>query len=75
MKFIALDLAVLEKTLDAGSYTVADLASKGLCKKGTLVKLLGKGPVSKKFQLTVNASSKGAKDAVAKAGGAVVIAK
>lgn len=60
-------------TLDAGTYTVADLKLKRLVRKGDLVKLLGTGGVTKKFALEVHAASKSAKEAIHKAGGSVTI--
>jgi large subunit ribosomal protein L15 len=66
------NLASLE-ALDAGTYTIADLKTKRLIRKGDLVKVLGDGSISKKLQLEVHAASKSAKDAIAKAGGSVTI--
>ncbi len=67
-----INLASLE-TLDAGTYTIADLKKKRLIRKGDLVKVLGTGGVSKKFQLEVHAASTSAKEAITKAGGSVTI--
>lgn len=67
------NLATLEKSLEAGSYTLADLLKKRLVRKGRLVKLLGQGTLSKKIELHVHAASKSAKAAVAKAGGTVTL--
>lgn len=64
-------LATLEKLLPAGTYAVADLTARGIAKRNKPVKLIGSTAVSKAFVLTVNAASKGAKDAVKKAGGDV----
>lgn len=66
------NLASLE-TLDAGTYTVADLKVKRLVRKGDLVKVLGEGALSKKLQLEVHAASASAKAAITKAGGSVTI--
>lgn len=71
-EYEVVNLSSLE-TLDAGSYTVADLKQKRLVRKGDLVKVLGDGSISKKLQLEVHAASKSAKDAIAKAGGSVTI--
>lgn len=57
--------------LPAGSYDAAALFLHHLVQKGRPVKLLGKGTVTKKFELTVHAVSKGAKEAIQKAGGTV----
>lgn len=73
LKFEVLNVSMLEKTLPAGSYTVADLASKRIVRNGKLVKILANGNVTKKFDLQVHAASKAAKDAIKKAGGSVTI--
>lgn len=67
-----INLSALE-SLDAGSYTVADLKRKRLVRKGDLVKVLGTGSVTKKLALEVHAASKSAKEAITKAGGSVTI--
>lgn len=68
-----LNLDVLETQLEAGSYDPAALKTHGLIHNKQPVKLLGRGTVSKKFALTVHASSASAKAAVEKAGGSVTI--
>ncbi len=75
VKFAVLTVELIEKVLPAGSYTAADLRARGLIKKSAPIKLIGNGKVTKAFKLTVNAASKGAKDAVQKAGGSVTVAK
>ncbi len=72
VNFEPLNLDVLE-TLDAGSYDVAALRTEKIIRTKLPVKLLGRGAVTKKFALTVNAASKSAKQAVEKAGGSVTI--
>lgn len=72
-EYEVINLATLEKTLDAGTYTMADLLMKRVVKKGRLVKLLANGSVSKKFDLHVHAASKAAKEAVTKAGGKLTL--
>lgn len=74
-QYEVINLATLEKTLDAGTYTLADLLKKRLVRKGTLVKLLGQGTVSKKFDLQVHAASKAAKAALTKAGGSLTLVR
>lgn len=69
-----LNLDVLE-ALDAGSYDVAALRAKRLLRTGNPVKLLSRGAVTKKFTLSVHATSAKAKQAVEKAGGTVTIIK
>lgn len=64
-------VGALEKKLDAGTYDVEALKKSGVVSTNKPVKLLNTGEVKKKFVLTVNAASKGAIEAVAKAGGSV----
>lgn len=68
-----LNLDVLEKRVEAGSYDVAALKALRIVSGRCPVKLLGRGMVIKKFSLTVNAASRSAKAAVEKAGGSVTI--
>lgn len=70
-----LNLDSLERKAQAGTYDVAALAGLGLVAGNRPVKLLGRGQITKKLALTVNASSKSAKEAIEKAGGSVTIAK
>lgn len=68
-----MNIDTLEKTLEAGTYDAAMLRGRGILTTKHPVKLLGRGTVSKKFELTVDAVSKSAMEAVAKAGGKVTI--
>ncbi len=68
-----LNLDILEKRLEAGTYDVAKLKSLRIVSGRSPVKLLGRGTITKKLSLTVNAASKSAKEAVEKAGGSVTI--
>ncbi len=70
-----LNLAELESKLDAGSYSAAQLREAGLVSSKRPVKILGDGKVTKKFELSVQAASKSAKDAITKAGGTLTIVK
>jgi large subunit ribosomal protein L15 len=70
-----LNLDVLEKRVEAGTYDVAALVQKRIVSGRSPVKLLGRGATTKKYVLTVNAASKTAKAAIEKAGGSVTIAK
>lgn len=70
-----LNLDDLEARADAGSYDAASLASLRLVRKGRPVKLLGRGEVKKKFDLTVHAASGSAKEAIEKAGGSVTLVR
>jgi large subunit ribosomal protein L15 len=68
-----LNLDILEKRVPAGSYDLAALKSLRIISGRGPVKLLGRGAITKKLSLTVNAASKSAKAAVEKAGGSVTI--
>lgn len=68
-----LSLALLERKLEAGSYTIADLHTKRLLRTKRPVKLLGSTAVTKKFTLEVHAASKGAKKVIEDVGGKVMI--
>lgn len=70
-EYEVINLSTLEKVLPAGTYTIEDLLKKRLVRKGKLVKILGLGSLTKKFDLHVHAASKSAKEAIAKAGGSV----
>jgi large subunit ribosomal protein L15 len=69
-----LTLSTLER-LEAGAYDIAALKQARIVQSNRPVKLLARGAVSKKFTLTVNAASPGARAAVEKAGGSVTIKK
>lgn len=69
-----LNLSALER-LEAGSYDADTLRAKRVLSTKKPIKLLGRGAVTKAYQLTVHAASKSAKEAVAKAGGSVTIVK
>ncbi len=71
----ALNLDILEKKLEAGTYDVPALVAKRIITGNRSVKLLGRGEVKKKFVLTVNAASKSSRAAIEKAGGSVTIVK
>lgn len=70
-----LNLDVLEEKLAAGNYDVAALRKARVIKSSLPVKLLGRGAVTKKFALTVNAASKSAKTLLEKAGGSLTIVR
>lgn len=72
-EYEVLNLDTLEAKLEAGSYDVAALrAAKIVCTKKP-VKILSRGELKKKFDLSVHAASKAAKEAIEKAGGKVTI--
>jgi large subunit ribosomal protein L15 len=74
-EYEVLNLGLLEKRLEAGTYTLADLRTKGVLRTKQPVKLLAHGDVTKKFSLEVHAASKAAKEALKKAGGTLTIVK
>ncbi|MBI3331572.1 50S ribosomal protein L15 [Candidatus Peregrinibacteria bacterium] len=71
----ALNVDSLESLLEGGTYSVKDLREKRLLNTSKPVKLLARGGITKKFALSVHASSKSARAAVEKAGGSVTIVK
>ncbi len=73
--YSALNLSLIEKTLPAGSYTIADLVNKRLVHQGKKIKILATGGITKKYDLEAHAASKSAKEAVKKAGGSIMIVK
>lgn len=62
-----------EKFEDNSTITIVELAEKNLIKGKKPVKLLNRGEVTKKFNITVDAASKTAISAIEKAGGSVTI--
>jgi large subunit ribosomal protein L15 len=73
VSYEVLNIGILEEKLEAGVYDIAALKAAKLVKTRQPVKILGGGSVTKKFTLTVDASSKSAKVAIEKAGGSVQI--
>ena len=71
--FEPLNLDILEKRLEAGTYVLADLRAKRIVRTTNPVKLLGQGKVTKKFTIEVHAASKSAKKAIEQAGGGLKI--
>jgi len=72
-EYEVVNLWSLEEKLPAGNYTIEDLRQKRLIRKGTLVKILADGEISKKFTLEAHAASKKAKMMLEKAGGSLTI--
>ena len=68
-----INVDTLEEKLSPGAYDTAALRSIGLLSSNKPVKVLGRGTLSKKFELTVDATSDSAKDAVTKAGGKITL--
>lgn len=70
-----LTLGVLEAKLETGTYDLATLCTHRLVHSNRKVKLLHGGTLTKKFDITVHAASKSAKEAIEKAGGKITITK
>ncbi len=63
----------LEAVLEAGTYDISALKKAKLVRTSKRLKLLARGDVKKKFNLTVHAASTSAVAAVQKAGGTVTL--
>ncbi|NCX17477.1 MAG: hypothetical protein EBX15_01795 [Acidimicrobiia bacterium] len=63
----------LRKIGDTNTITAEMLIAKGLIRKGNLVKVLGRGKVSKALSLSVHAVSQTAQEAITAAGGKITI--
>lgn len=72
-EYEVVNVADLETALDAGKVDIDTLKAANLVRTGKPVKLLARGDVKKKFDITVHAASKAAKEAVEKAGGKVTV--
>lgn len=72
-EFEIVNLDLLEQKLEAGSYDADALKEARLVDGGMPVKILGRGAITKKFNLTVDAASKSAKEAITKAGGSITL--
>ena len=71
-EYKGVNLDVLEAVIEKTSVTTVDkqfLVDNGLAKKKDLVKILGRGEWKSKVEITVDAFSKSAKEAIEKAGG------
>ncbi|OGJ54753.1 50S ribosomal protein L15 [Candidatus Peribacteria bacterium RIFCSPHIGHO2_02_FULL_49_16] len=75
-EYEVVNLDVLEQVLDTGAYDTDALREKRLVCTKKPVKILGsRGTIKKKFTFTVDAVSKGAREAIEKAGGTVIVKK
>ena len=74
-KYEVVNVGDLEQALPDGAYDVAALRAKRLIRTNLPVKLLSRGELKKKFELSVHAVSDTARAAVEKAGGKVTIVK
>lgn len=69
-EYTPVNVRVLEKLFEDGAQiTPESLAEKGLCSPKDLVKILGDGELTKKFEVKAHAFSKSAKEKIEKAGG------
>jgi large subunit ribosomal protein L15 len=73
VRYEIITLAMRERKLEAGSYDIAALRKAKVVRSSRPVKVLSTGTVTKKFDLSVHAASKSAKESVAKAGGSLKI--
>jgi large subunit ribosomal protein L15 len=80
-KFAVVNLGIIQKFIDAGKLDAAgEITEDSLLEAGVIrrkldgVRVLGKGEVTGKVTLNVTGASKGAVDAVEKAGGTVSVA-
>ena len=72
VEYQAINLDVLE-ALEETEVTPAVLAGHGLLHKGALVKVLGRGEITRAVQVSAHAVSKSAESAITAAGGSVTI--
>ncbi len=74
-EYVPLNVETIEQYVEAGKLeskiTLDDLKNAGLVGKDELVKLLGRGEISKKVEIDVHAFSKSGKEKVEEAGGSV----
>ncbi len=73
--FEILNIDVLEARAESGTHDTASLAALRIISGKHPVKLLGRGEVKKKYAISVHAASEGAKKAIEKAGGSVIIVR
>ena len=71
--FEVLNLDVLEARLESGHYDAKALRAARLLRTSKPVKVLASGRITKKFNLSVHAFSKTAREAITKAGGTVTL--
>ena len=72
VEYQAVNLDVLDAT-ELSSVTPADLHARGLISKGALVKVLGRGEISRAVNVTAHGFSKSAEAAITAAGGTVEV--
>jgi len=75
-RYEIVNLSSIESKFDAGAEINGEsLKSAGILKKGTYVKVLANGDITKKFVVKANSFSKSAQEKIEKAGGKVEIIK
>ncbi len=75
VEYTPINLEVIEQLAQQANLeklTVANMVEAGKVRKGALVKVLGKGELSKKVSVEAHAFSKSAEEAIAKAGGEAI---
>lgn len=73
VNFFAIEKAIEAKKLDGASINSESLKKAGLIKGRGLVKILGTGELKSKLTITADLASKGASEAVSKAGGKITL--
>jgi large subunit ribosomal protein L15 len=77
VEYNGVNLDTIQALVDAkklkGTIVKQDLMDNGLVQKNDLVKILGRGELTEKLDITVNAFSATAKAAIEKAGGSATI--
>ena len=77
--FAVVNLDTIQKAIDAGKLDAANINIESLCGAGLVtkqldgVRLLGRGAITSKCEISVNSASKSAVAAVEKAGGKVTV--
>ncbi len=79
-KFAIVNLGLIQKFIDEGKLDAANITEDTLVESGLIrrkldgIRVLGKGELSAKATITVTGASKGAVEAVEKAGGSLTVA-
>ena len=72
VEYYAVNLDSID-ALNLAEVDPASLVKSGVAHKGTLIKVLGRGKITKAVKVSAHAVSKSAEQAITKAGGSVVI--
>lgn len=73
--FEVLNLDVMEANLESGKYDAKSLREKRVLRTSKPVKVLARGKITKKFDLSAHAFSKAARAAITASGGTVTLVK